>query len=100
MPHGFEWLSLTSAELKEKLKELGEAPFRADQLLKWFCLCAMPEEMTNIPKSLREKLSDREIGLLYYPQIVRKQQSSLDGTVKYLFEMHDGQLNESVVMKY
>ncbi len=100
MTHCFEWLSLTSAELKEKLKELGEAPFRADQLLKWFCLGASPDEMTNIPKTLREKLSDKNIGLLFYPQIVRKQQSSLDGTVKYLFEMHDGQLIESVVMKY
>ena len=98
--HNTEWLSLTSEELREKLKSLGEAPFRADQLSKWFCLGALPDEMTNIPKSLREKLSDRQTGLLFYPKIVKKQVSVLDSTVKYLFEMHDGQLIESVVMKY
>ena len=98
--HNTEWLSLTSEELREKLKSLGEAPFRADQLSKWFCLGALPDEMTNSPKSLREKLSDRQTGLLFYPKIVKKQVSVLDSTVKYLFEMHDGQLIESVVMKY
>ena len=100
MTHNISWLSLTSDELREKLKELGEAPFRADQISKWFCLGAMPDEMTNIPKSLREKLSDESIGILFYPKIVRKQVSALDGTVKYLFSLHDGQLIESVVMKY
>ncbi len=100
MDYSFEWLSLTESELKEKLTSLGEAPFRAKQLAKWFTLGAEPSEMTNIPKALREKLSDKSIGLLYYPKIVRKQVSSLDGTVKYLFAMHDGQFIESVVMKY
>ncbi len=100
MIENFHWLSLTSDELREKLKELNEAPFRADQLSKWFCLGATPDEMTNIPKSLREKLCDENVGILFYPQIVKKQVSSIDGTVKYLFSLHDGQLIESVVMKY
>lgn len=100
MSEKFEWLSLTSEELKEKLSSLGEAPFRADQLSRWFCLGAYPNEMTNIPKSLREKLENDENGVLFYPEIVKKQVSSLDGTVKYLFSMKDSQLVESVVMKY
>ncbi len=100
MAEKFEWLSLTSEELKEKLKELGEVPFRASQLSKWFCLGASADEMTNIPKALKEKLCDENIGILYYPKVARKQVSSVDGTVKYLFEMKDGQLIESVVMKY
>ena len=100
MSEKFEWLSLTSEELKEKLKELGQAPFRASQLAKWFCLGASLDEMTNIPKTLKEKLCDESIGILYYPKVARKQVSSVDGTVKYLFEMKDGQFIESVVMKY
>lgn len=100
MAQNFQWLSLTSEELKAKLVELGEAPFRASQLSKWFCLGADVDEMTNIPKSLKEKLLDESIGILYYPKIVKKQVSSVDGTVKYLFEMKDSQLIESVVMKY
>lgn len=95
-----DWLSLNRDELKETLISLGEAPFRADQLIKWFCLGAEPSEMTNLPKSLREKLSNQTTGALFYPQIVKKQTSQLDGTVKYLFALHDGQLIESVVMKY
>jgi len=56
--------------------------------------------MTNIPKSLRDILTNEDIGILHYPKIVKKQVSSIDGTVKYLFELHDLQLIESVVMKY
>ncbi|MBE6618498.1 MAG: 23S rRNA (adenine(2503)-C(2))-methyltransferase RlmN [Ruminococcaceae bacterium] len=100
MSQKIQWLSLTSEELKAALTELGQPSFRAKQLQKWFCLGAPADEMTNIPKSLRDILTNEDIGILHYPKIVKKQVSSIDGTVKYLFELHDLQLIESVVMKY
>jgi 23S rRNA (adenine2503-C2)-methyltransferase len=100
MTQTIDWLSLTRDELRDVLSSIGEAPFRADQLLKWFCLGASPSEMTNLPKSLREKLSSSAQYPLFYPRVAKKQVSEIDGTVKYLFELQDGQLIESVVMKY
>jgi 23S rRNA (adenine2503-C2)-methyltransferase len=56
------------------------------------------DEMTNLPKSLRERLSEE-----YYitvPKISRKQVSKIDGTIKYLWELRDGNCVESVLMHY
>ncbi|MGN1014189.1 MAG: 23S rRNA (adenine(2503)-C(2))-methyltransferase RlmN [Butyricicoccus sp.] len=89
----------TMAELKQELTELGEKPFRAQQVFRWLHLGVSDfEEMTNLSKQLRETL--REHYLLTAPNIVRKQVSAVDGTIKYLWELHDGNCVESVFMRY
>ena len=92
--------SLTLEELKEEMEGLGEKPFRAKQLYQWMHvkLARGFDEMTNLPLSLREKCA----GEYEYTSVktVRMQESAIDGTRKYLFELHDGSLVESVWMKY
>lgn len=86
-------------KLKEWMKQNGENAFRAKQVLDWIYKYVWDfEKMNNIPKSLREKLAESfYIGI---PDIVDKYISKEDGTVKFLFAMHDENLIESVVMKY
>lgn len=91
-------LSLLPAELEELLLSLGEPRYRAKQMFSQLQRGLSPEEMTNIPKSLKSKLSDVTEWRL--PRIKKKLVSRLDGTVKYLFELIDGNCIESVVMKY
>ena len=89
----------TIPELKEELAALGEKPFRAQQIFRWMHTGVSDfDEMTNLSKPLRAKL--RENYLLTAPRIVRKQVSKLDGTIKYLWELHDGNCVESVFMRY
>ncbi len=92
--------SLTLKELKEEMEKLGEKPFRANQIFQWMHekLAESFEEMTNLPLSLRQKLSDT----FQYTgaKLVNMQESAIDGTRKYLFEFGDGSLVESVWMKY
>lgn len=92
--------SLSLPELKKELEELGEKPFRAKQLYEWMHvkLARSYDEMINIPKSLKAKLEDS----FTYATLreVTVQTSKLDGTKKYLFELPDGNLVESVLMKY
>ena len=91
--------SMLPQELEGLLAELGEPRFRAKQLFEWLSRDAGDfEEMTNLPKSLREKLSER--CRLYRPTALRRQVSALDGTVKYLWELWDGNAVETVVMRY
>ena len=90
---------LTAEELTEYVQKLGEKPFRAKQLYSWIHSGAESfDSMTNLPKPLREKLKS-ECGALL-PEICRKYVSKLDGTVKYLFRLADGNIIESVVMDY
>lgn len=93
-------LSMTFEELTEEFSALNIQKFRTKQVYEWLHkhLASDYDEMTNLPKPLREDLSDRFP--LYACKIARKQVSKFDGTVKYLFEMHDGDFVESVVMKY
>lgn len=93
-------LSMTYEELSEEFSALGIQKFRAKQVYEWLHkhLAMSYDEMSNIPKSLREQLSEKFP--LYNCEIARKQVSKLDNTVKYLFKMHDGDFVESVVMKY
>ena len=93
-----ELLSLSREELEALVLSVGEPKFRAKQLCSQLHAGLSPEEMTNIGKATREKLS----GVSYYflPIIKRKLVSRLDGTVKYLFELRDGHCVESVVMDY
>ncbi len=91
--------SLYLDELEGLLKELGEPKFRAAQIFKWLHsgVCSF-DEMTNLSKTLREKLAER--CYIADVQIVRRLESKIDGTVKYLYRLFDGQLIESVLMKY
>ncbi len=90
---------LTKDELKNYIKEKGLPAFRAGQIYKWIHGgCESADEMTNIPAPLRESLSDEfEI---FLPKVYKKLVSKLDGTVKYLFSLSDGNIIESVVMDY
>ena len=91
--------SLTQPELAEKLKQLSQPAFRAGQVFSWLHKGASSyEEMTNLPKSLRETLA-REFPL-YIPKVVRKQESKKDGTIKYLWQLSDGNCVETVLMRY
>ncbi len=93
-------LSMTLEEITEEFSAMKIQKFRAKQIYEWLHkhLASSYDEMLNIPKTLREELSEKFP--LYNCSIARKQVSKLDGTVKYLFEMHDGDFVESVVMKY
>ena len=86
-------------ELKEEIKEIGEKPFRAEQIYKWIYENRVSsfDEMTNLSLELREKLKqDYEIKEF---KIITKQ-VSFDGTKKYLFDLLDGNAIETVLMEY
>ncbi len=91
--------SMNIPEITDYLVSLGEPKFRALQLFKWLQK-GVPtfDGMTNIPKSLITKLDDN--CYIADVKIVKKLRSKLDGTVKYLYELHDGEMVESVLMKY
>lgn len=92
--------SLSKTELKEEIKNKGIPAFRADQLYDWMHvkLARSFDEMTNISKDLRKVLADEyeytSLG------IERLQESAMDGTKKFLFALSDGNLVESVFMRY
>ncbi len=90
--------SMTAPELSRILKELGQPAFRSKQLFGWLHKGASYEEMTDLPKALRELLEERYP--LNPPQVVRRQESKKDGTVKYLWKLSDGNCVETVLMRY
>lgn len=92
--------SLYLDELKKEVKAIGLPDFRALQIYKWLHEAGVSsfDEMTNISKSLREELNESYI--IPALQIEDKFVSKLDGTVKYLFRLYDGEYVEAVVMKY
>ena len=91
--------SMTEEELAGWLKELGEPAFRAKQIFKWLYRGASSfQEMTDLSKALRQKLE--ETALLTPPTVARKQESAQDGTIKYLWQLADGNCVESVLMRY
>lgn len=91
--------SMTIEELKNLMGEIGDKPFRARQIYSWLHehLVTSYEEMTNLPKSLKENLADYPITAL---EPVDVQISRIDGTRKYLFRLSDGNVIESVLMRY
>ena len=92
--------SYTKKELEAELLAAGDKAFRAGQIYSWLHqkLAGSFDEMTNLSKELRERLSDAyHIDSLRQVQV---QESKLDGTKKYLFELHDGHMIESVLMIY
>ena len=91
--------SLTLPELTALLKELGQPAFRGKQVYTWLHKGVRSyEEMSNLPKTLRDLLGEKYP--LHIPQVVRKQESQRDGTIKYLWELHDGNCVETVLMRY
>jgi 23S rRNA (adenine2503-C2)-methyltransferase len=91
--------SLTLQELTEALKALGEPAFRGKQVFSWLHRGVTSfDEMSNLSKPLREKLKGEFC--ITVPQVARKQVSRQDGTVKYLWELADGNCIETVLMQY
>lgn len=91
--------SQTPEELTQTLKELGEPAFRGKQVFSWLHKGVTSfDEMTNLSKTLREKLAAS--CFITAPKIARKQSSKLDGTIKYLWKLEDGNCIESVFMQY
>ena len=86
-------------ELKEELTKIGEKPFRAEQIFKWLYQEKVKEfgEMTNLSLELRKKLEENYTICNY--KILKKQESK-DGTIKYLFDVLDGNAIETVLMSY
>ena len=91
--------SLPLEQLTEQLTSRGYPAFRAKQLRQWLDRGVTDfEQMTNLPKDLRATLA--ELYTVPGVTIVRKLVSSIDGTVKYLFRLDDGETVESVLMQY
>ena len=90
--------SMTESELCDFFVSIGEARFRAKQLFPALMSGARIDEVTTLSKALREKLSELTLDTL--PRVELKLTSKIDGTVKYLFKLHDGATVESVLMKY
>lgn len=91
--------SMTLPEMTEALKALGQPSFRGKQVFTWLHKGVTSfDEMTNLPKDLRDKLKSEYV--LSVPKVARKQVSKQDGTIKYLWELSDGNCIESVLMRY
>ena len=92
--------SMNFEQVKVMMEELGEKAFRAKQIYEWMHtkLVDSFDEMTNLSKALRDKLSENfELTSL---NVVDKRESAKDGTCKFLFELSDNRVIESVLMKY
>ena len=91
--------SLTQPELAAILKELGQPAFRAKQVFSWLHKGVRSyDEMTNLPKTLRDALAEKYP--IHAPKVLRKQESQKDGTIKYLWQLSDGNCVETVLMRY
>ena len=91
--------SMTLEELNAFFKEMGQPAFRAKQLFRWLYRGVTSfEEMTDLSKGLREQLEAR--CFITAPKVARKQVSAIDGTIKYLWELADGNCIETVLMRY
>jgi len=91
--------SMTLEELTAFFKEMGQPAFRAKQVFRWLYRGVTSfEEMTDLSKGLREQLEAR--CFITAPKVARKQVSAIDGTIKYLWELADGNCIETVLMRY
>ena len=91
--------SMTPEELTAWCKEQGMPAFRGKQIFQWFGRgVSSVEEMTNLPKALREKIAQE--GPFSAPVVERQQVSKLDGTIKYLWRLSAGNCIETVLMRY
>ena len=92
--------SFTYEQLQEEIKNIGEKAFRAKQIYEWLHvkLADSFDEMTNLSRDLRKKLEAQYVILPV--EMIRRQESQLDGTNKFLFVLHDDNVVESVLMRY
>ncbi len=91
--------SMTLPELSALLKQMGQPAFRAKQLYGWLHRGVRSyEEMTNLPGALRAALAEKYP--IHAPTVVRRQESQKDGTIKYLWQLSDGNCVETVLMRY
>ena len=91
--------SMTLPELSALLKEMGQPAFRAKQLYGWLHRGVRSyEEMNNLPGALRAALAEKYP--IHAPTVVRRQESQKDGTIKYLWQLSDGNCVETVLMRY
>ena len=91
--------SMFLEELETFIKELGQPKFRAAQIFKWLHEGVTDfDGMTNISKELREQLKEK--AYIADVKIVKRLESKIDGTIKYVYELIDGEYIESVLMKY
>lgn len=96
---GKDILSMLPEELEKDFEVLGEQKFRAAQVFQWLSRGVRDfDGMTNLSKPLRERLKAEYD--LYMPKVLNKQISATDGTIKYLWELRDGNAVETVVMSY
>ncbi|MCI7096198.1 MAG: 23S rRNA (adenine(2503)-C(2))-methyltransferase RlmN [Clostridiales bacterium] len=91
--------SMTLPELTAVIKELRQPAFRGKQVYSWLHKGVRSyDEMTNLPKGLRDTLAERYP--ICPPEVARKQVSQKDGTIKYLWRLSDGNCVETVLMRY
>ena len=91
--------SQTLPELTATIKELGQPAFRGKQVFTWLHKGVRSyDEMTNLPRDLRAVLAQRYP--INAPEAVRRQESKMDGTIKYLWKLSDGNCVETVLMRY
>ncbi|MCI8806705.1 MAG: 23S rRNA (adenine(2503)-C(2))-methyltransferase RlmN [Oscillospiraceae bacterium] len=91
--------SMLPEELERYFQELGQPRFRAMQVFRWLHRGVESfDEMTDLPRALRERLG--EDCVLTVPRVERRQVSKLDGTIKYLWRLGDGNCVETVLMRY
>ena len=91
--------SMTLPELTAALKEMGQPAFRGKQIYSWLHKgVSSYDQMSNLPKLLQAELAERYP--ILPPKVVRKQESAKDGTIKYLWQLSDGNCVETVLMRY
>ena len=91
--------SMTLPELSGLFQKMGQPAFRAKQVYTWLHRGVRSyDEMTNLPKQLRDTLTEQYP--ICAPSVVRRQESSRDGTIKYLWQLSDGNCVETVLMRY
>ena len=98
MTEKIDLYSMLPEELEEYFVSLGEPKFRAKQTFPRLAKGDGIDGLTNLSKSLRARLAEETVDTL--PKVEEKYVSKIDGTVKYLFRLHDGSCIESVLMKY
>jgi len=91
------WMDMTEQEIADTVGAFGVPKFRVGQIKEWLKKGVRPKDMTNLPKDLRSQLETIPFG---GAMIYDKRVSPKDGTVKYLFELEDGNLVEGVLMRY
>ena len=91
--------SMTLAEVTAALKEMGQPAFRGKQVYTWLHKGVRSyDEMSNLSKDLRSALAQKYP--IAAPEVVRKQESARDGTIKYLWRLSDGNCVETELMRY